>query len=110
MRDDVRRTPRDIDEEDAAAQPIRIFPGLWRAVSNLECVFCFFLPLYFSFLSLFFSSSGGAADVEGFVLSRLKASTEHWLLSPPHHNHQHQHHPPKEEENRVSPGRFNTPQ
>ena len=55
MRDDVRRTPRDIDEEDAAAQPIRIFPGLWRAVSNLECVFfAFFYPSIFLFFLFFF--------------------------------------------------------
>lgn len=60
MRDDARRTPRDIDEDNAApsfhaSQAIRIFPGLWRTLSIL-----FFLLFFYLSGDCF----GGPSDVE----------------------------------------------
>ncbi len=61
MRDDVRRTPRDIDEETTTrffdiSEAIRIFPGLCRTVRIR--VFCIFVVLFIYFLGLSGTVSG----------------------------------------------------
>lgn len=73
MRDDVRRTPKAIDEEKADASFQRIFTGIWRALVILVFV------ISRSKLTGTVRRTDGCG---GIVPLCLKASTEHCCFEP----------------------------